>query len=93
MNRKGKKIKHYKGSFDTGKFRRRRIFRWILLLVVLFGASYFLAPPILDMGSHVWYSVLKNESPSTDTPEVSATPDPEAVKEIGIATGSPLSQL
>ena len=78
MNRKGKKIKHYKGSFDTGKFRRRRIFRWILLLVVLFGASYFLAPPILDMGAHVWYSVLKNESPSTDTPEVSATPDPEA---------------
>ena len=36
MRNKGRKIKRYKGSFDTRSFRRRRIIRWVVILLVLF---------------------------------------------------------
>ena len=38
MRNKGRKIKRYKGSFDTRSFRRRRIIRWVVILLVLFAA-------------------------------------------------------
>lgn len=86
MRNKGRKIKRYKGSFDTRSFRRRRIIRWVVILLVLFAASYFLAPPILDAGTRLWYSVVRGRDvdgpdsqsmPQSDSqPAVEVTPSP-----------------
>lgn len=87
MRNKGRKIKRYKGSFDTRSFRRRRILRWVVILLVLFVASYFLAPPILDAGTRLWYSVIRGRDlddsqsqaapqSSESQPAVEVTPSP-----------------
>lgn len=90
MRNKGKKIKHYKGSFDTGRFKRRRIIRSIVLLIILFVAGYFLAPRILDAGTRLWYEGLKryeeslnSQSQSTENPPLdeSSESEPESTAE------------
>lgn len=73
MHKKGRKIKRYKGSFDTKKFRRRKIIRWTIALILLFGASYFLAPPILDFGTQLWYIGLKGQSSSSASSDISSS--------------------
>lgn len=67
MRNKGKKIKHYKGSFDTGRFKRRRIIRGIVILILLFIAGYFLAPRILDVGTRLWYEGVKRYEESSNS--------------------------
>ncbi len=79
MRNKGRKIKRYKGSFDTKQFRRKKLIRWIVLLLLLFAASYFLARPILDWGTHLWYFGLKgqSETPESQSQTTEQTPQPE----------------
>ncbi len=67
MRNKGRKIKHYKGSFDTGRFKRRRILRWIVVLLLLFVVGYFLAPRILDAGTRLWYEGLKRHEENSSS--------------------------
>lgn len=83
MRNKGRKIKRYKGSFDTKQFRRKRIIRWVVVLALLFLASYFLARPILDWGTHLWYFGFKGQPDSSESQSqtTESTPQPEATAE------------
>lgn len=90
MRNKGRKIKRYKGSFDTRSFRRRRIIRWVVILLVLFAASYFLAPPILDAGSRLWYSVIRGQDIDGDQSQSQSQPLPASDSQSAVeVTPSP----
>ncbi len=82
------KVKRYRHSFHSGGQIARNIILWILLIIVVGGGSYFLAPSIIDFGTSTWYSLtdgLGDFSISTpeSTPEIveeepEVTPEPTA---------------
>ena len=85
MKQKGKKIKRYKGAFDTRGHRVRRVLTAIVVIALLFVGGYFIARPLLDAGAHLWYFGLggadsssqpQPSSSSPEAPQPTATPTP-----------------
>lgn len=106
MKQKGKKIKRYKGAFDTRGHRVRRVLTAILVVALLFVGGYFIARPLLDAGSHLWYfglggpdsssqpqsSPSSSETPqSTPAPTPSPTPAPQVSGDWAIVTAAQMS--
>ncbi len=72
MKQKGKKIKRYKGAFDTRSHRVRHVLAIVVVIVLLFVGGYFIARPLLDAGARLWYSGL-GASSSSSQPQSSAS--------------------
>lgn len=106
MKQKGKKIKRYKGAFDTRSHRVRHVLTFIVVIVLLFVGGYFIARPLLDAGAHLWYSGLGGSGsssqpqpassvpgtpPATPAPTPSPTPAPQESGNWAIVTAAQMS--
>ncbi len=74
------KVKHYRRGSVVSRRQVGRILGWLLGAAALFALGWFIGPPILDFGTHTWYS-LKNGQPAPSgpqdaLPEAQPTPAP-----------------
>ncbi len=68
------RVKRYRHSFyDSPAARAKRILKWVLGAAAVFGIGFFLAPAVLNWGTHAWYTHVKGRDLAASSTAASAS--------------------
>lgn len=75
-NKRGRRVKHYRRSFYSGRQRAKRAVLLVCAVALVFGVGWFAGPHILNWGTGLWYSVVHPKPSSDATSSQSLPPQP-----------------